>query len=53
MATPSRMDEMIKNIMRQRKKQIKQSEHEKPKEKDPEAVKELIELWKKSQERKK
>lgn len=54
MATPSRRDEMIKNLMHQHRKKYQtgiESKEEKPK--DPEAIKEIIELWKKSQEKKK
>ena len=53
MATPSRRDQMIKNLMRQRKNAIKEAKYEEPKEKDPEAVKNIIELWKKAKEKKK
>jgi hypothetical protein len=52
MATPSRKDQMIKNLMRQhKKKEEEKKKEEKEKPKDPEAVKELVELWKKRQKK--
>ena len=48
MATPSRKDEMIKNLMRQHRKKTEKKLTDDGKPKDPEAVKELVKLWKES-----
>jgi len=53
MVRPSRRDRMMHNIVSQHRKKSKEIKEEEEKPKDPEAIKNIIELWKKSQEKKK
>lgn len=52
MATPTRSDTMIKNLMKLRKNKIKEIKKEEEKQKDPEDVKKLIELWERIKKKK-
>ena len=52
MVRPSRRDRMMHNIVSQHRKKSKEIKKEKEKPKDPDAVKNIINMWKKSQEKK-
>lgn len=51
MATPSRNDTMIKNLMKKRRSRIKEIKIEN-KQKDPEDIKRIIEMWERAKEQK-